>query len=72
MSIEEIQRLEDFFANAGKQPVPIYLNQATEITDYDHFLQSHFQPLKANPTSKVNQPLLHRLKALKLIVEANA
>ncbi|TCD12097.1 hypothetical protein EZ449_03510 [Pedobacter frigidisoli] len=72
MTLEEIQQLEDFFTKAGKQPVPIYLNQATEITDYDVFLQSHFQPLKANPNSKVNQPLLYRLKALKLIVEANA
>ncbi len=72
MTVQELQELEDFFAQAGKQQVPIFLNQATEITDYDYFLQSHFQPLKANLTSKVNQPLIHRLKALKLIIEANA
>jgi len=72
MTMQELQELEDFFTKAGKQPVPIFLNQATEITDYDYFLQSHFQPLKANLTSKVNQPLIQRLLDLKLIVEANA
>ncbi|RZK18436.1 MAG: hypothetical protein EOO86_10175 [Pedobacter sp.] len=72
MTMQELEDLENFFTNAGKQPVPIFLNQATEITDYDHFLQSHFQPLKANLTSKVNQPLIYRLKTLKLLIEANA
>ncbi|RDC57943.1 hypothetical protein DU508_03040 [Pedobacter chinensis] len=72
MTMQELQELEDFFRNAGKQQVPIYLNQATEITDYDLFLQSHFHPLKANLTAKVNQPLIERLKTLKLIIESNA
>jgi len=69
--MQELLELEDFFTKAGKQQVPIFLNQATEITDYDYFLQSHFQPLKADLTSKVNQPLVHRLKMLKLLIEAN-
>ncbi|WP_230383838.1 DUF6965 family protein [Pedobacter endophyticus] len=69
--MQELLALEDFFTKAGKQQVPIFLNQATEITDYDYFLQSHFQPLKADLTSKVNQPLVHRLKMLKLLIEAN-
>ena len=72
MTMQELQELEDFFTNAGKQQVPIYLNQATEITDYEYFLQSHFQPLKADLTSKVNQPLIYRLKMLKLLIESNA
>jgi hypothetical protein len=72
MTIQEIQQLEDFFTQAGKQQVPIYLNQATVITDYTHFLESHFMPLKLNPDAKVNLPLIHRLKMLKLLIESNA
>lgn len=72
MTIPEIQQLEDFFTQAGKQQVPIYLNQATIITDYEHFLESHFMPLKQNPDAKVNLPLIHRLKLLKLLIESNA
>ncbi|TBO41810.1 DUF6965 family protein [Pedobacter kyonggii] len=72
MTIQEIQQLEDFFTQAGKQEVPIYLNQATVITDYGHFLESHFMPLKLNPDAKVNLPLIHRLKMLKLLIESNA
>ncbi|KRT13687.1 hypothetical protein ASU31_23365 [Pedobacter ginsenosidimutans] len=72
MTIQEIQQLEDFFTQAGKQQVPIYLNQATIITDYAHFLESHFMPLKLNPDAKVNLPLIHRLKMLKLLIESNA
>ncbi|KQS34426.1 hypothetical protein [Pedobacter sp. Leaf194] len=71
MTREEISQLEDFFANAPKQATPIYLNEATVIENYDHFLESHFTPLRLNPESRVNQPLIWRLKALKLIVEAN-
>lgn len=71
MTIQEIQQLEDFFAQAGKQQVPIYLNEATVITDYDHFLESHLMPLKLNPDAKVNLPITHRLKMLKLLIESN-
>jgi len=71
MTIQEVQQLEDFFAQAGKQQVPIYLNQATVITNYAHFLESHFMPLRLNPDAKVNLPLIHRLKMLKLLIESN-
>ncbi|WP_316829691.1 DUF6965 family protein [Pedobacter aquatilis] len=71
MTIAELNELETFFANAEKQATPIYLNEATIITDYDHFLESHLAPLRHDLESKVNQPLIWRLKALKLIVEAN-
>jgi len=72
MSNEELMKLEAFFASAEKQATPIYLNEATIINNYDHFLESHFAPLRIDPASRVNQPLIWRLKALKLIVEANA
>lgn len=72
MTIEEVQKLEEFFANADKQATPIYLNEATVINDYEHFLESHFAPLRIDATSRVNQPLIWRLKTLKLIEEANA
>ncbi|PWS29283.1 hypothetical protein DHW03_05550 [Pedobacter yonginense] len=72
MSIPDIQKLEEFFAKAEKPEIPLMLNPATQINDYEHFLESHFTPLKHNPTSKVNQPLLWRLKALKLLIESNA
>lgn len=71
MTAEEFKALEDFFVQAGKQAVPIYLNQATEITDYEHFLQSHLIPLRTNLHARVNQPLIYRLQTLKLIIEAN-
>lgn len=72
MTLEELKQLEDFFANAEPQKVPIYLNEATIITDYKHFLESHFLPLRLNPDAKVNAPLVHRLKMLKLLIESNA
>ncbi|MCX2574915.1 DUF6965 family protein [Pedobacter sandarakinus] len=72
MTLQDIQQLEDFFAQAGKQEVPIFLNEATVITDYDYFLESHFTPLKQNPDAKVSQPIIYRLKLLKLLIEANA
>jgi len=72
MTREEVQKLEDFFTQADKQATPIYLDAATVINNYEHFLESHFAPLKIDATTKVNQPLIWRLKALKLIVEANA
>lgn len=72
MTVAELQTLEDFFKNAEKQACPIYLNQATVINDYDYFLDSHFTPLRLDSTSKVNQPLIWRLKTLKLLIESNA
>ncbi|UKT65864.1 DUF6965 family protein [Pedobacter mucosus] len=72
MTAIEFQKLEDFFLNAEKQQTPIYLNQATVINDYEHFLQSHLGPLRLDSASKVNQPLIWRLKTLKLLIESNA
>ena len=52
-----IQELEEWFRNAPKPDMPVYLDAATKVNDYAHFLESHFAPLRANPDSKVNQPL---------------
>lgn len=67
-----IQELEEWFRNAPKPDMPVYLDAATKVNDYAHFLESHFAPLKANPDSRVNQPLLWRLKAMKLVIESNS
>ncbi|KQR70138.1 hypothetical protein [Pedobacter sp. Leaf176] len=72
MTIEEVNELEAFFQKADKQATPIYLNEATVINNYEHFLESHFAPLKENPSARVNQPLIWRLRTLKLLVEANS
>lgn len=72
MTLPEIQKLEEFFAKAEKPEIPLMLNPATQINDYEHFLESHFTALKQDPASKVNQPLLWRLQALKLLIESNA
>lgn len=68
MSISE---LEQYFKTAEKPKEPIMLNPATIINDYEHFLESHFAPLRTAPDTKVNQPLLWRLKAMKLLIESN-
>ncbi|MDN3588582.1 hypothetical protein QWY86_18010 [Pedobacter aquatilis] len=67
-----IPELEDYFKTAEKPQTPILLNPATIINDYEHFLESHFAPLRKDPDSRVNQPLLWRLKALKLLIESNS
>jgi len=66
-----IQELEEWFKSAPRPEMPVIIGPAEQVNDYDHFLESHFGPLKANPDSKVNMPLLHRLKKMKLIIESN-
>ncbi|WP_231463673.1 MULTISPECIES: hypothetical protein [unclassified Pedobacter] len=67
-----IPELEEYFKSVEKPVTPLLLNPATIINDYEHFLESHFAPLRKDPDSRVNQPLLWRLKALKLLIESNA
>jgi len=67
-----ITELEEWFRNAPKPDMPVYLNNATKVNNYEHFLESHFAPLRINPDSKVNQPLLWRLQAMKLVIESNS
>ncbi|MCZ4244993.1 DUF6965 family protein [Pedobacter punctiformis] len=66
-----IQELEEWFSKAPKPVMPVMLNAATKVNDYEQFLDSHFSPLKAHPTAKINQPLLIRLEMMKLIIESN-
>ncbi|WP_131535479.1 DUF6965 family protein [Pedobacter nototheniae] len=66
-----IQELEEWFANAPKPQMPVMLNDASKVNDYAKFLDSHFSPLKAHPDAKINNPLLIRLKMMKLIIESN-
>jgi len=37
----------------------------------EQFLDSHFYTLEVNPTSKINEPILDRLLAFKLLIESN-
>ncbi|AZA54484.1 hypothetical protein EG348_16540 [Chryseobacterium sp. G0201] len=66
-----ISELEIWFEKAPRPEMPIMLNNATRVNDYEKFLDSHFSPLKANPDTKINQPLLIRLKQMKLLIESN-
>lgn len=66
-----LQELEHWFQNAQLPEAPILLNPSTKINNVQHFLESHFYPLKLNPNSKINEPLLDRLLALKLLIESN-
>lgn len=68
MSISE---LEEWFRNAPMPEEPLYLNPSTKVNNIQHFLESHFAPLRIDPNSKVNAPLLDRLKDLKLLIESN-
>lgn len=66
-----VQELEDWFKSVELPKPPIMLFPGTEITDVDKFLDVHFAALKANPDSKANVPVWHRLRALKLLIESN-
>jgi len=66
-----VQELEDWFKNNELPKAPIMLFPGTVISDLDKFLEVHFAALKANPDSKANVPVWHRLKALKLLIESN-
>lgn len=66
-----IPELEEWFKTAPKPEMPVYLNAATKVNDYERFLESHFHALKKNPESKLNVPVIIRLEQMKLIIEAN-
>jgi len=71
MTTTEVQQLEEWFKNAPKPDMPVFLNAAVEVTDYDVFLESHFIPLRTKPEAKINAPILLRLQQMKLIIESN-
>ena len=66
-----IQELEAWFQNTKLPEAPILLNPSTKINNIEQFLESHFYALKLNPNSKINEPLMERLKAFKLLIESN-
>jgi len=51
--------------------MPVFLNAAVEVTDYDLFMESHFIPLRTKPDAKINVPIIFRLQQMKLIIECN-
>lgn len=69
--IMTIEELEDWYRTAPVPPMPVYLNDATEVFDYHLFVSSHFEGLKATPTEAIKAPLMSRLLSMKLIIEAN-
>jgi hypothetical protein len=71
MTTTEVQQLEEWFKNAPKPDIPVFLNAAVEVTDYDLFLESHFIPLRTKPDAKINVPIIFRLQQMKLIIESN-
>lgn len=71
MTAEEVNKLEEWFSNAPRPQMPVYLNAAVMVTDYDLFLESHFVPLRTYPDTKINKPIIYRLAQMKLIIESN-
>ncbi|GGE46969.1 hypothetical protein EV200_104281 [Pedobacter psychrotolerans] len=49
--------------------MPVYLNAAVIVTDYDLFLESHFLPLSTYPDTKINKPIIYRLAQMMLIID---
>lgn len=64
-----IQELKDFFNSITLPEGTIYLHPSTKINDIRFFLKSHFKALENDPYSKVNAPIIDRLKKLKEILE---
>jgi len=69
MTLEE---LEDWYRTAPAPQMPVFLNEATEVTDYQLFVSSHFEGLKASTPEKIKAPLMKRLLEMKLVIEANS
>lgn len=58
-----IAQLEEWFKKTELPKAPVQLMPGTTILNVEHFLESHFAPLKIAPYAKVNEPLLWRLQA---------
>ncbi|MBO9671982.1 MAG: hypothetical protein J7577_00950 [Sphingobacteriaceae bacterium] len=71
MTPQEVTELEDWFKNVELPKAPIMLFQGTEIADVNKFLEAQFISLRHDPASKINAPIIYRLKTLKLLIEAN-
>lgn len=61
----DIKTLENYFASYETPKQPIKLNQCSTITDFDLFIQNHFETVKANNGNRRFLPYLNRLQELK-------
>lgn len=68
MSVDE---LEEWFKNVPAPEMPLYLDAATKVNDYEYFLSSHFEGIRAAKNEVGRAPLLARLMKMKLAIEAN-
>lgn len=68
MTIEE---LKEWYKNAPAPEMPIHLDEATKVTDYNYFVSSHFDGLEASKVEMTRAPLMNRLLKMKLLIEAN-
>jgi len=68
MSLEE---LEEWFKNAPAPAMPVYLDAATKVNDYQYFISSHFEGIRAAKHENSKAPLLARLMKMKLAIESN-
>lgn len=66
-----IKELEEWFKGVELPTAPLYLNPSTKINNVEYFLESHFSPLRNNSINNINQPLLDRTLAFKLLIESN-
>ncbi|MDQ1139431.1 DUF6965 family protein [Pedobacter agri] len=72
MTATQVSELEEWFRNAPRPDMPVFLNAAVQVTDYDLFPESHFIPLRSKPDAKINAPIILRLQQMKLIIESNS
>ncbi|WP_431311642.1 DUF6965 family protein [Pedobacter albus] len=66
----DILQLEEYFNSIELPEGPFKLNDSAVIENVPSFLNSHFGPLRKDPTSRVNQPLIWRLLELKAGIES--
>ncbi len=71
MTMQEVNDLEAWFKAVELPKPPVLLFPGTEIADVNKFLEAQFTALKVDPGSKVNVPVIYRLKAFKLLIESN-
>lgn len=62
---QDINELENYFANITLPTQPVKLNQCSTITDCALFIESHFAIVKANNGKRTFLPYLNRLQELK-------
>jgi len=64
-----VPELEMWFKKADLPETPLELFPGTVITDMELFLNSHFIPLRNDPSGAKNEAHLYRLRSLKAIID---